>query len=275
MRVEHYQSILNTFQGTEAGRSLQNIFRWSTFRNGESDQLWSEALGATANDFTHGQLMYGIARSFLRHEPDRFTTEQQQTFLNGVICHDWGEAIINGNGVGDVSAQTKTDMVEKEESVIARLAINALNLPSATKLQLLTGYVDVVEGLDPQLHHAFKALEKSEYVITAMKLYQNCRRMNKNGKVGIDQEIPMIGRVLVIDLGKVLDLYAPTYLRSLGVLFYTAAPLIDEMFAYVHPWLLESKEWGGKPVDHATLAKNFSAKWSAFKAGFPFLAPKS
>ncbi len=268
MKVESYPHIVAAFQQSEAGQSLQGIFRWSAFRTGETDLTWRQTLGATANDFAHGQLMYGIARRFLEYEPDRFSSIQQELFLHGVICHDWGEALINDSGVGDISAQVKTAAEEKIESIIARQAIASLNLPLEIKIDLLAGYAQVVEGGDPQLHHAFKALEKAEYVITAMKVYQSGKRMNEQGIATIENEIPLIARVLVIDLAKVLDVYIAEYPNSLGVHFYKSGPLIDEMLEYVYPWLQATKEWAGKPVDHEELASSFLEKWTQFKETF-------
>jgi len=265
MKIETYAEVIEALDASEAGRSLRNIYRWSTFRQGESDELWREALGITAVDFSHGQLMYEIGRSFLRLEMERFSPEKERLFLSGILCHDWGEAILNGRGVGDVSAQIKTRKVEVEESLIARQVIASLSLPASVKGELLDGYEQVVEGGDEELYEAFRALEKMEYVMTAMKVYQFCRRQKARNIAGIASEVPLIGRVLVIDLSKILDVYVPKFPNSIGRFFRNQSGLIDDMFKFCYPWLAETKEWYGKPIDHAQLAMNFSAKWAVFK----------
>lgn len=254
------------FANTEAGKSLQNIYRWKQFRTDEPDNVWVEYLGETANDFSHGILMYNTGVVFLNYEDGRFIPEKQKIFLMGLIGHDWGEAIINGEGVGDVGAYAKTGAIENKESDMARKAIASINIDKKTKKELVSAYEQVVEGKDPELQYAFKALEKTEYVITAMKLYQTCKKLRERGKTGIKQEEAFVGRVLVFDLPKVLDEYAPCYPNSIGRLLKNSAALIDEMFAYSLPWLMENKFWRGKEVDHAVKAEEFRTKWEAFKS---------
>lgn len=265
VKLESYSEIMAALKASEAGKSLQNTYRWSSFRMDESDRLWREILGATAQDFSHGQLMYGIARSFLEYEPFRFSPEQQTVFMFGVLSHDWGEAILDGKGVGDVSAQVKTSAIELEESVIARQVIASLMLPGLLKQRLSDGYSKVVEGRDQKLHHAFKALEKTEYVITATKVYQNCQCLRAQGRSTIQQELPLVGRVLIFDLSKVLDMFIPEYHQSIGTYFHNQECLIDEMLDYSLPWLKETKSWLAKPVDHAGFAESFEKKWNTFK----------
>lgn len=265
MKVETVGEVMSALSRTAGGLSLKEIYRWSTFRRGEADKVWREILGMTAQDFSHGLLMYRIAANFLHLEKGRFSPEKEGVFLYGVLCHDWGEAIINGQGVGDVSAQVKTAEVENRESVIVRRVIASLSLPAEVKEQLLEGYEQVVEGMEEELYDAFRALEKTEYVITAMKVFQNCSRLRARGFHGLEDEIPLIGRVLVINLSQILDTYVSKFPHSIGLLFRTQVRLIDEMYEYVYPWLAECKTWAGKPVDHAKLSKDFEARWAAFR----------
>lgn len=263
-KLESYSAIMSAFGESEAGVSLKNTYRWSTFRGRESNQFWEWMLGVTANDFKHGKLMYGIAISFLHLEPGRFSSARQETFLFGILCHDWGEAIIDGKGVGDVSAQIKTDKVERKESIIARRVIRSLSLPSDIKKKLLNGYEQVVDGKDEELHLAFKALEKMEYFVTALKVFQRCKQLHAKGGAGIEQELPFVGRVLVYDLSKILDVYVPGY-PSIGAYLQNISGLVDEMFEFTLPWLNSTTSWMDKPVDHAKLARDFKQKWDAFK----------
>ncbi|EKD57765.1 MAG: hypothetical protein ACD_57C00153G0001 [uncultured bacterium] len=101
-----------------------------------------------------------------------------------------------------------------------------------------------------------------------MKVFQNGQRLRAQGKNGIDLEQPLVGRVLVYDLAKVLDLYVSEYPRSLGAFFYNSQALIDEMIDYARPWLEVNSTWAGKPVDHSKLAAEFVQKWVQFKENF-------
>ncbi len=268
MSKEYFPEFAQALKVSEAGQSLLTTYRWeSHFRTNESNETWRQVFGATGQVFTHSVLFYGIGKWFLRKEAGRFTKDQQKTFLYGVGPHDTGEAKLNGKGVGDISAQVKTEEDEKKESRMAKRVISTLSISDALKAKLKEGYDLVVNGKDPELHFAFKAIEKSEYVITAMKVFQNQRKLEAKGLSRLDDEMEhaLVGRVLVIDLAKALDVYAPKFPDSIGELFRCSAPLIDEMYEFSKPWLMSNTTWKGKEVDHPTLAKAFEEKWQAFK----------
>lgn len=264
--IHSYGEIYNAFVKSEAAESLKTIYRWSTFRDGETDKEWVDALGPTANDFSHGFEMSQLAVEFLVHEKGRFTKAQQEKFILGLLVHDWGEPILKGvESVGDVSAQIKTEEHEKKESLVARYVINSLDLDQSLKEEMITAYHDVVEGGDPELNRYFKALETSEYVITAMHVHLHGEYMRKMGKSGIKNEAPMVGRVLVINLAKILETYAKDYPMSIGSYFKSAHDDINNMFRRSIPWLNSTKEWNGKQVDHKALAEDFKKIWGEFK----------
>ncbi|HEX7042349.1 MAG TPA: hypothetical protein VF189_03800 [Patescibacteria group bacterium] len=266
MTIELYPQIIQAFKRSEAGQSLSKIYRWSKFRGSSSEKRWKELLGASANDFSHGLLFYGIGKEFLKKETGRFSPEEQRTFLNGLICHDWGEAIIDGSSVGDVSAQVKNNRHEEEESKVVRKVLTSLDIDNQVKSELLNGYQEVVEGKNPKLHNAFKALEKTEYVLNAIKMYRNStkrRGLNRNNLA-----TPLVARVLVIDMSKIIDKYIPEYPNSIGKMFWENRALIDEMYQSTKPWLETTSEWLGEKIDHKALGEDFFRKWSDFKVDF-------
>lgn len=265
MNIETFGKVYSALSQNEAGRSLMDTYRWSQFRTNESNDEWHELFGATGQVFTHSQLFWHLSRWFLQKEQGRFTPKKEEMFLYGTAPHDLGEAKIKGKGVGDVSAMFKTRDDERRESKMARLVISSLLITDELKTKLIDGYDSVVNGKDPELHFAFKALEKSEYVFTAMKVYQNSKKMEAQGKKGLELLKPLVGRVLVFDLTKVLDVYAPVYVNSIGEIFKKSSRLIDEMFVYSMPWLLTQSRWQDKSVDHASLARTFVSKWEEFK----------
>ncbi len=268
MSKEYFPEFANALKTSEAGQSLLTTYRWeSHFRTDEDNETWRRVFGATGQVFTHSVLFYGIGKWFARKEASRFTPDKWQTFLYGVGPHDTGEAKLNGKGVGDVSAQVKTEEDEKAESRMAKRVIKSLNLKDSLKEKLRYGYDQVINGKDPELHFAFKAIEKSEYVITAMKVFQNQRKLEAQGLPGLnpEMELALVGRVLVIDLAKVLDVYAPKFPDSIGELFRCSAPLIDKMLEFSEPWLMTHTEWKGKEINHPALTEAFKAKWEVFK----------
>lgn len=265
INIELYAEIHDAFKKSEAAESLKNIYRWSQFRTDESNEEWLDALGPTAQVYSHGWTMMDYGRNFLLWERGRFTSDQEKTFLLGLVVHDWGEAVINGKGIGDIGAYVKTAVDEKKESVIARKVIRSLDLSEETKQILTKAYKDVIEGGDPELHNYFKALEKAEYVLTARDVYLGGKWRRANGRQGIKNEIPLVGRVLVFDLAKLIDEYAKQYPNSIGARFKSESYLFDEMFRYSRRWLNETTEWNGKPVDHKALADAFAKKWKEFK----------
>lgn len=280
MSAEFYPEFIQAFEKSEAGKSLQETYRWSQFRLNEENGLWKKIFGATGQVFTHSILFFNDMRWFLRQEHETFSPDEAETLLWGTAPHDVGEAKINGKGKGDISAQVKTDADEKEEYKIARRVIKSLALGNEAKNRLQEGYNRVVKDSgDEKLHFAFKALEKTEYVLTAMKVYQNCKRLREQGRPAMDgdMEKALVGRVLIIDLPKVIDVYIPKFPKSIGRLFKEAAPLVDEMFTYSLPWLETNNDWKGKPIirkgkdgkdeviSHKILAEEFKVKWEAFK----------
>lgn len=269
MERDYFPNFTDALASSEAGASLKETFRWTTqFRTTETDETWINVFGATGQVFSHSVLFYHLSQYFLEKEKGRFTEEQEEIFLYGVGPHDTGEAKINGKGVGDVSAILKTQSDEKKESQMAKKVIAGLKLPEELRIKLLHGYNQVINGKDPDLHQFFKAIEKSEYVITAMKVYQNNRRLESQGRPRLDpyMEKALVGRVLVIDLAKVLDVYAPVYPNSIGAFFRNSEALIDTMLEFSMPFLSENKFWMGKDVNHQELADAFVKKWEAFKS---------
>ena len=255
--------LATALRSTKAGDSLASTYRWSLFRTDETNSDWREILGATAIDISHGELMYQIGRNFLKLEEGRYTPQQEETLLYGILVHDFGEAIIDGNGIGDVSAQIKTKEHEAIEVNIAKLVISTLPLEDELIEKLIYSYEQVVEGGDPELQQAFKALEKTEYVMTALKAFQNCRRREVEGKSGVTLEKAMVGRVIVIDLPKVLDIHTVAYPNSIGRYVRSMDDVIDEAYEYSQDWL-RNNGWRNT-ADHVALCDQFEQKWAAFK----------
>lgn len=258
--------IKTALEKSEAGKSLSETYRWGQFRKDETDEQWMGILGSTGRVDSHMRLFSKYTRAFAAMENGRFTEEAKEIFLDGIDNHDIGEAKINGMGIGDISAQIKTSADEKKESVMARKVISTLNVPQKLKDKMWYAYDQVVNGKNTELNQSFKALETTEYVLTAMNVYKNCRRLEAQGKPGLALEDALVGRVLVINLAKVLDVYVPLYPNSIGLFFKTNSSLIDKMIEHSSSWLNSNNKWMDKEVNHKELLEKFNIKWEAFKA---------
>lgn len=245
-----------------AGASLKKIERYDNFREGESVKVWREVLGASANTLEHSELFTGIVLSLIKEEGDRYSMEERRKLVLGAVVHDFGEAFINGDGVGDIAWYLKTDETDKKEAEIAHRVISGLDVPDELKEDLHTIYKEVVEGENEKLHLAFKALEKTEYFMTAMKVYQNCRKREGEGKKIIKNEKDMVGKIIVNNLQNNLEVYVEEFPNSIGKYIERMIPVVDEAYAFTKPHLQSLEEYREK-------TKIFEKTWAEFKENLP------
>lgn len=252
------KEIFSAVKKHPAGDSLKKTERFSGFREDESNEVWREVLGASANTLEHSQLFTGVVSAFLSDEGDRYSTEERIKLVLGAAVHDFGEASINGDGVGDVAWYLKTDETDKEEAEIAHRVISELDVPDELKEDLHTAYKEVVEGENEKLHFAYNALEKAEYFMTAMKVYQNCRKREKIGKPILRNEKDFVGRVIVNDLQNNIDTYVEHFPDSIALYMVGMISTIDEAYAFTKPHLQSLEDYGEK-------INKFEKTWAEFK----------
>jgi hypothetical protein len=250
-----------TVESKTVGDSLKKTLRWTNFKTDETDNDWRQFLGSASNSLSHSKFFAKLAESFCRAEGENFSRKEKILFINGCTVHDLGEGEINGQSVGDISWILKTEENEKEENKIALHIINALNLDEREKKNLEEGYLQTVVGENKKLSRAFRALEKTEYVITALKLFGKERTRNRLGlRPGVKMADDLIAKVIVNNLSEVLTKYAPDYPNSIGELIRSMAPLIDLAFEETLPHL---KSIG----NHEEKIADFQKNWNEFKRG--------
>jgi len=215
-------------------------------------------LGASSNVLSHSIFFYRLGVSFLEQEKERYSPEEQRKFLLGLIVHDFGEGELDGNQVGDIPWFLKTRNDEEKEQVIAQEAISRLGVEDGLRDELKTAYEEVVTGQNPKLHRAFIALEKTEYVITALKLYQRSKKREERGLLVLENRNILVGKVIVNNLRTVIEEYAPLYPNSIGAFCRRMIPVIEEAFGATRASIGQDEEYADK-------IPKFESTWEDFK----------
>ena len=175
-----YQSLFNlpASPTRSVGQSLKDTLRWTYFREDESEAFWRENIGFAADTYSHMRVFYALGVNFVEAEGNFFTPNEARMFLLGVLCHDFGEGEIGGDHQGDIAWFSKDSSHEEKEQFIARAIISALDIDEDLKDEMVAAYNAVVVGEDKKLNQAFRALEVTEYVITALKIFQKAKEEN-------------------------------------------------------------------------------------------------
>lgn len=205
------QAIKDSIIGTQ----LSTIERWHKFRSGETLADWIDLLGPTAVVLTHQEYFVQFVKFWVKNlEELKF----RQLLLASSV-HDLGEAKL-----GDIASPDKTIIDEKNEVNFAIEAILFLPLDNSLVQELIDAYHEVVKGDNESLHYIFKALERTEYLDTAIHLFDKLSQ----GKT-MEKGWLMIARVLAFDFPKVLK-YAEALPNIIGEYLNTYHDQISAMF---------------------------------------------
>lgn len=265
-RISSTTTLFNALEENIAAISLKGIVRWDRFRHpelSETPKHWVDVLGETAIVFSHMRYFSRITEDFIKKEWPKFNKRQRRALRLGISLHDVGEAEIDGLGIGDVPVPLKNESHEKIEREVAKKVINSLDIPENLKKELNSAYQKVVVGKDPVLHNAFKALEKTEYLMTGLNVFKEARRRKNIGLPGIFEAKRLVGLVLAKDLPKVIEKYAPEYPFFIGEYLLNEMGTIDAALA--------SSESFFEPgtVDHSDF-KRSKELWKNYKESFFF-----
>lgn len=216
--INNHQEILQIQQAirnSQTGLKLEKIERWQKFRTEESAVDWIDLLGPTAVVLTHQEHFLKFALLWVKNlEEQKF-----RQFILATTVHDLGEAKL-----GDIANPDKTTIDEANEVDFALEAILSLPLEHPLIQELITAYLEVVRGDNESLHYLFKALERTEYLDTAIHLFKKLSEGNSMEKGWL-----MIARVLAFDLPKVIK-YAETLPNIVGEYLIANQELINRMF---------------------------------------------
>lgn len=200
------------------GPELQKIERWSGFRVNETTEEWIRFLGLTAVVLTHQELLVQVVDKLLRHDPSVSDTDKNLLMLAFAI-HDIGEI-----SVGDTANPEKTEDSEQAEWIAALNLLRELAPDVEDGHELTNVYMEVVVGDNAVLHDLFKAIERTEYFMTAMNGF---RYLVDSGDRS-PNKWRLVARVLAFDLPEVISL-AQRYPHSIGAFLHSAQAFVSQM----------------------------------------------
>lgn len=215
------KEIFAALRKTSAGRSLQRMLRFGLYKDPKETSVhWKKILGPSAATYTHMQYLYYFLSNFLKNElsrdPALFNREKQRVLLMASSCHDFGEAIIDGEGIGDIAAPLKNKKHEEKEREMFERVLGLLKLDKNIISELKEAYQNVVVENSSHLHRFFRAVEKTEYIDTILKTYKKCT----NGYKLVNQKL-LIRQVLSYDLPFVIE-YSKEFYSVKKYLFINA-----------------------------------------------------
>lgn len=166
---------------TPAGKYLSSSLRFRFYKTDREDPfLWRRVLGPSAITFSHMQYMYKVVSSFLRIElkmnPKKINGGDQNKLLLAAACHDFGEAIIDNNGIGDIPDPLKTKEHQLIEQKIFYDVLKILPLKKSLKEEFALAYEEVIVDENSLLHSYFRTIEQLEYIMTAMNVVRASKK---------------------------------------------------------------------------------------------------
>jgi len=168
---------------------LSGQLRYVRFISGENPEDWVQLLGPDVIGLTHPLVTAKIMDSFIEINNTRgivLSTEEKALLMTAAYVHDWGELIIDGQGIGDITFEQKTESHETTELNIFSLLLNDVE-DEYTKNIIDRAYKEIVFDKATKLGKMFNAAERIGYLQTGMIAFQgvNGRRIaNWRGLTG-------------------------------------------------------------------------------------------
>lgn len=170
-------------------QQLSDLLRYARFIESETPEEWVKLLGPDVVGLTHPEVTAEIAEKFMVYNAGhgiKLSSEEQVLFLTMPWVHDWGELIIEGQGVGDVTFEQKTQDHEKVELIIVNLLLGDVDDTKVRNL-LRQAYTEVTLDKTSTLGQMFNAVERIGYLLTGIRAYEGVesrRIANWRGLVG-------------------------------------------------------------------------------------------
>jgi hypothetical protein len=214
--MHNLNEIRQIIRNSTVGEKLSKIERWSRFRTNELREDWLALLGPTAVVLTHQEHFV----DFVMNWSNSLDFEMLEMLLLAGSIHDIGEA-----SVGDIANPDKTPEGEADEFIQAIVLLKQLGFEYQIEMKLGEAYQQVVVGENQTLHFIFMALERTEYLDTAIHLFNAL----KKGQA-MEKGYYMIARILAFDLPKILE-YAAQLPNIVGDYLKEFSATIDIMFS--------------------------------------------
>jgi len=210
-------NIRGTIRSSEFATQLAEMERWTGFQDKETREEWLDLLGPTAIVLSHQEHF----TDFVEKGGQSIEKEILSILLLASAIHDMGEI-----KVGDIPASEKTTADEEIESVAAIAIINLLELDLENLALLEFAYKEAIAGENAVLNFLFKAFEKTEYLDTAIHVFQKL-----NEGLEMTHGKFLIARVLAINLPQILS-FAEQLPNSIGEYLMANQELITNMFDF-------------------------------------------
>lgn len=180
---------------------LSSLLRYRRFIEGETPQDWVDLLGPDVVGFTHPDVTSTITHSFVDYNSDhglKLLSEERGLLLTTPWVHDWGELIIEGTGIGDVTFEQKTTTAEHIEHQVFDLVMEDIE-EGLPKEWLQRAYYEVAMKRDTKLGRMFNAVERLGYLLTAKRAFEGVNRTRIRNWCGL------VGNVLSNQIEKLLE----------------------------------------------------------------------
>src|SRR3989344_4852012 len=224
LSIPHRQIDLVTSKHRE---QLVSIMRYARFLSGETPVEWQALLGPDVIGLTHPEVVADIAQRFVSFNQQHgiiLSAEEQTLLLTTPWMHGWGEMVIEGVGIGDITFEHKTSDHEAMELQVFLTVLN--DIPENEVREVMRNvYAEIAKNCVSKLGRMFNAVERIGYLETAIRAF-----------IGVDgRHIAnwrgFVGNVLSNQIEKLLE-YRREYPYVDEVLIQTD-DTIDRMFTAV------------------------------------------
>lgn len=203
---------------------LSCLVRYKRFMAGESQQDWENLLGPDVIGFTHPEVTAAITRRFIEYNDDygvKLLPEERALLLTAPWVHDWGELIIEGTGIGDITFEHKTDTAEYIEHQVFDLVMQDVEEGPAREW-MRKAYYEIAMRRDTKLGLMFNAVERLGYLLTAKRAFEGIGRQHIKNWRGL------VGNVLSNQIEALL-LYREEY-PYVNYVLQSTSEIITQMF---------------------------------------------
>lgn len=153
---------------------LNTTPRYERFMQGETLDEWITLLGPDVLLLTHANATANLTERFINYNEKnslKLNTEEKTKLILAAWIHDWGEIIIEGEGIGDVSFENKKDTDWETETVIVNKILSTFDDEKIREEFHIT-YQTIAQHTDTKLSAMFNTIETLGYLETAITAYK-------------------------------------------------------------------------------------------------------
>lgn len=173
-------------------KEFASVIRYSRFKSIETVDEWIYLLGGDVILSNHGKITDKITQEFIAYNKKNgveFNNFEETILRTSALIHDWGEVIIEGYGVGDISYDKKRVSDRRREFEVFDKLLTKLPIKKDAKA-LSKVYYSVCMDRENNLGRIFNAVERVGFIKNAIDAY-----LGKEGKK-IKNYKGLVGNVL-------------------------------------------------------------------------------